>query len=223
MEVLASRKPRFLCLHGAQTNQEIMALQMATLQRSIGIDCVFLNAPFEMDPVLDPTIVRYFPDQTYYTWFKYDYSNLQAFKDCDPELEMSFNQSIELIIQTFYDKGPFDGIIGFSQGARMAVTACHRLDASTIKCLIIISGGTSLQQASVTFESNYPQNKITLPSLLIASRNDVWLQGTDFFEIFKSFFDESTTELLYHNEGHRVPSPKSELYPSIKEWIYKYI
>ena len=43
--------------------------------------------------------------------------------DCD----RGFEESLELILKTIEDQGPFDGLMGFSQGACLAAILCLRL------------------------------------------------------------------------------------------------
>lgn len=48
-----------------------------------------------------------------------------VFKACIPsDLSVGFEDSISLIDKTFQEYGPFDGILGFSQGAAFVTILC---------------------------------------------------------------------------------------------------
>lgn len=60
-----------------------------------------------------------------------------TFKATEPSsLSVGFEDSVALIEKTFNDLGPFDGILGFSQGAAFASILCAMQQK---KCIVIIT------------------------------------------------------------------------------------
>ncbi|OVA15257.1 Serine hydrolase FSH [Macleaya cordata] len=136
------RKPRFLCLHGYRTSGEIFKKQVvrrwpdSVLQN---MDLVFVDAPF---PALGKSDVEGYFDPPYYEWFQFD----EAFMEY-----RNFNECLDYIQDCMLNHGPFDGLMGFSQGAILSA-ALPGLQAKglaltkvpKLKHLIIIGGATFL-------------------------------------------------------------------------------
>ncbi|XP_018471244.1 uncharacterized protein LOC108842736 isoform X2 [Raphanus sativus] len=101
------RKPRFLCLHGFRTSGEIMKIQLHKWPKSVidRLDLVFLDAPF---PCQGKSDVEGIFDPPYYEWFQFN----KEFNEYT-----NFEKCLEYIEDSVIKLGPFDGLIGFSQGA----------------------------------------------------------------------------------------------------------
>ncbi|XVF59075.1 hypothetical protein PTKIN_Ptkin07bG0245600 [Pterospermum kingtungense] len=127
------RKPRILCLHGFRTSAQILK---KIVFRWPVLDLVFLDAPFlaqgksDIEGIFDPP---------YFEWFQanQDFSEYTNFEEC-----------LAYIEDYMIKNGPFDGFLGFSQGAVLsaALPGTQRdgvvlTQLPKIKFLIIISGG----------------------------------------------------------------------------------
>lgn len=121
-------KPRILCLHGWRTNGEILSMQMAALQANTSMNCVFIDAPFPGRGDPDRGIALFYPDRPYYEWFYRSKKVVTASEDTEtlnskyPKASAKYenlDESIKFLINHLETHGPYDGILGFSQGASM--------------------------------------------------------------------------------------------------------
>ncbi|KAJ8765717.1 hypothetical protein K2173_014839 [Erythroxylum novogranatense] len=131
------KKPRILCLHGFRDSGAIFLKEIGRFPESLlqRLDLVFADAPFPAEEKSDAGGVC---DPPHYEWFQSneDYREHRNFEEC-----------IAFIEDYMIKNGPFDGVLGISQGAALA--AClpgiqrrgvrlTRIPA--IKFVIIISG-----------------------------------------------------------------------------------
>ncbi|PYH81786.1 hypothetical protein BO82DRAFT_402011 [Aspergillus uvarum CBS 121591] len=101
---------RFLCLHGQGSNARIFQQQTAALRYELGDDHSydFVNGavPWKTDRDLDQLAM----------------GEEQTFAHCDPEEPESCLQALENLEQYIAAEGPYDGIMGFSQGTNVALS-----------------------------------------------------------------------------------------------------
>ena len=104
--------PRILCLHGGGTSALIFQIQLRRLIWALRqhFTCVFVDAPLKSGP--GPDVLPVFADfGPYYRW-----ATLESPNEESVQLEVR-----ELLKETIQkDGGDFVGVLGFSQGARMA-------------------------------------------------------------------------------------------------------
>ncbi|KAG9450770.1 hypothetical protein H6P81_010735 [Aristolochia fimbriata] len=194
MGSVVARKPRFLCLHGFRTSAEIMRLQIGKWPQCVleKLDLVFIDAPFPAEGKSD--VESIFPPP-YYEWFQFnkEFTEYRNFDECLAYIE---EQMIKL--------GPFDGLMGFSQGAILSAglvglqakgLALTRVPE--VKCLIIIGGA---KFANPTVAENAYSSTIKVPSLHFLGETDFLRPyGT---ELLQSFLDPV---VIHHPKGHTVP------------------
>ncbi|MED6196596.1 hypothetical protein PIB30_048930 [Stylosanthes scabra] len=131
------KKPRFLCLHGFRTSAEILKKQVNKWPQSVieKLDLVFLDAPF---PCQGKSDVEGIFDPPYYEWFQFN----KEFTEYT-----NFDECLQYIENYMIKHGPFDGLLGFSQGAILS-TALPNLQEKgvaltkvpKVKFLMIIGG-----------------------------------------------------------------------------------
>lgn len=114
-------------------------MQTAALRYHTGVQCSFMNAPLHAQGEPDVAIKMVYPNRSYYEW---TYVNSQTLAD-------DVEQSIEAILTHVCHSGPFDGLLGFSQGAAMA-TRIAKLqsdgDARFLNCkfkYVMLIGGVN--------------------------------------------------------------------------------
>uniref|UniRef100_A0ACD5V5S6 Uncharacterized protein n=1 Tax=Avena sativa TaxID=4498 RepID=A0ACD5V5S6_AVESA len=188
--------PRFLCLHGFRTSGEIMRRQVSErwpADVTSRLDLAFPDAPF---PAAGESPVRDVFDPPYYEWCQFvgeDFVRCSNFGECAANIE-------ELMVR----EGPFDGLLGFSQGALLSAAlvglqeqglALNRVP--TVNYLIVISGG-KIQSPALAAKAY--ANKIKCPSLHFIGDND--FAKTDGEELADSFVDPL---VIRHPAGHTVP------------------
>ena len=122
----SDRSLRILCLHGWRTNGEILSMQMAALQANTRMKCTFIDAPFPGRGEPDKGIAFFYPNRPYYEWFyraKKDSSGTSpavAAPSAASSIYENLGESMKYLEDHLASNGPYDGILGFSQGASMA-------------------------------------------------------------------------------------------------------
>ncbi|KAL3638676.1 hypothetical protein CASFOL_016583 [Castilleja foliolosa] len=191
----SERKLRFLCLHGFRTSGEIIKKQVtgkwpeSVLEK---LDLVFANAPF---PCQGKSEVEGIFDPPYYEWFQFnkEFTEYQNFDECLAYIE---NYMIK--------NGPFDGLLGFSQGAILSA-ALPGLQANglaltrvpKIKVVIIVSGA-KFRNPSVAEKAF--SSPIQIPSVhFLGDQDFLKTHGT---ELLDSFEDPV---VIRHPRGHTIP------------------
>ncbi len=120
-------KIRILALHGKQANKQVTRLQLENLHITPDrYDIVYLKGPIPEESG-DPSIEN-LVNGPFYSWF---HSN-----PLDPRFKPSLLHAIVYLMEAIRDRGPFDAIYGFSQGATIAtIVAIAYLDAAMRKAI----------------------------------------------------------------------------------------
>ncbi|KAL5558551.1 hypothetical protein UlMin_034762 [Ulmus minor] len=188
------KKPRFLCLHGFRTSAEILKKQVGKWPQSVldQIDLVFLDGPF---PAQGKSDVEGVFDPPYYEWFQFN----KEFTEYT-----NFEEGLQYIEDFMIKNGPFDGLLGFSQGAILSAglpglqaKGVALTKVPKIRFLIII-GGAKLKSPTVA-EKAY-SSPIRCPSLH-------FLGEMDFLKPYGLELLESCVDpvVIHHPKGHTVP------------------
>lgn len=103
-------------------------MQMGALRYHTNIDGVFLTAPYPAEGPPDQGIGEFYASYSYYEWFykrndtsdKRDHSEGpdvgENVSEKTAKVLLGLESSLSQIIEYLNDAGPFDGILGFSQG-----------------------------------------------------------------------------------------------------------
>ncbi|CAN6275852.1 unnamed protein product [Urochloa humidicola] len=196
------RPPRLLCLHGFRTSAEIMRRQVVGRwpdEVTSRLDLVFADGPF---PAEGASPVAGVFDPPYYEWFQFagEISGAHDPIECR-NLDGCFSYLEELMIR----EGPFDGLLGFSQGAAVSAVLAGLQEkglaftgVAKVKCVIAISGGKihAPVAASRAFDS-----KIACPSLHFIGDDDFAKPRSE--ELLEAFADPL---VICHPCGHTVPN-----------------
>ncbi|KAH6834027.1 dihydrofolate reductase [Perilla frutescens var. hirtella] len=190
-----SRKLRLLCLHGFRTSGEIIKKQVtgkwpeSVLEK---LDLVFVDAPF---PCQGKSDVEGIFDPPYYEWFQFnkDFTDYENFDECLAYIE-------DFMIK----HGPFDGLLGFSQGAilsaglaGMQANGVALTRVPKIK-LVVIIGGAKFRNPSVVkkaYASPIPCSSVHF----LGDQDFLKEHGT---ELLDSFVDPL---VIRHPKGHTIP------------------
>ncbi|KAJ7524573.1 hypothetical protein O6H91_17G012100 [Diphasiastrum complanatum] len=191
-EAQIGRRLRLLCLHGVRTSAKILRRQLCKWDDSIHelLDLTYLQAPFpaagksEVEGVFPP----------YFEWFSFN----KEFTEYE-----GLPEAIEYIEQYIKDNGPFDGLLGFSQGAVLSAYLASLQEkglalqnAEPLRLIVIISGA---KLPSPQLESAY-QGTIRCPSVHFIGRKDYSRNhGEEFVKLFESPL------VIEHSEGHTIP------------------
>ena len=118
-------KLRLLCLHSFRTSGEILREQvrLAGWEETLGdlVEFHVMDAPHPASGPVPPDVLAFFPDVPYREWWN-------ATERADPDgsgrktMTMTYvglEESLERVKREFDERGPFDGVLGFSQGATL--------------------------------------------------------------------------------------------------------
>eukprot|EP01062_Namystynia_karyoxenos_P055278 TRINITY_DN46046_c0_g1_i1.p2 TRINITY_DN46046_c0_g1~~TRINITY_DN46046_c0_g1_i1.p2 ORF type:complete len:245 (+),score=70.71 TRINITY_DN46046_c0_g1_i1:62-736(+) len=190
----AGRRPRVLCLHGNGTSASIMRVQLGHLQRTGAGELTCIDGPTECPPA--PGITPHFPEGPYYrfceraegegTWYKPD----------------SVARGLAHVRAKWAELGPFDALLGFSQGANVAAMLAaehaggHALPG--LRCVVLLCGCEGGWRAAVG--GGFAERPVPLPSLHLAGEQDSLRPLSDRLLLM---FTESGREQRTHSAGHR--------------------
>lgn len=132
-----------------------------------------------------------------------------------------FEESLEYLKTVFSEKGPFDGILGFSQGAAMAATVCSRqmsLKGAIDFRFAVLCSGFPLQMPELD------HGLINCPSLHIFGSdqgNDRQIANKTSREL-ASCFDAGCSVIIEHDCGHIIPT-RPPYIDEIKEFLQRFL
>lgn len=198
--------PRILGLHGWRTSAKILKMQTAAMTYNCRFSLVTIDAPWAATGPPDQGISMFYPGQDYYEWFS----------DTEKGRE-GLTESITLVSNSLGLEVPYDGGLGFSQGGGILSLLLLRLQlerkAIPIKFVILIGGMDPPDGPKVGSEGFIP---IDIPSLHLIGRGDHLKHRCErLIEVYSA----SKRTVLYHDEGHNIPSIRTGLYPEIEAWI----
>ncbi|KAJ8664788.1 hypothetical protein QAD02_006450 [Eretmocerus hayati] len=221
-EILTKTTP-VLALHGYRQSDKIFYTKLGSLRKYFKkeIEFVFVRAPHTIPPDDKSSSEETAPDDAEETekfgwWFN---TEDRTFKATEPSnSSIGFDESVKLIEQTFEDKGPFDGVLGFSQGASFVSILCAMMERKILQVefdfAIIISGFKSLCKPHET----YYGRSITLPTLHVYGSGDKVIP-TKMAEALSDVFVNK--KLVVHEGGHYVPGKKHMYHDFVKECLEK--
>ncbi|XP_010025403.2 esterase AGAP003155 [Eucalyptus grandis] len=208
-------KPRILCLHGFRMSAKILETQIHKWPESVleKLDLVYLNAPY---PSMGKSGVEGIFDPPYFEWFQanQDFTEFENFEEC-----------IDFIEDFMVKNGPFDGLLGFSQGAVLAA-ALPGMQAEglvltkvpKIKFLILISGAKlgGSKYGAPPLAANAFSPPVKCPSLHLIGEND--FQKPDSIALLDSFVDPI---VVHHLRGHTIPMLDDQSLEVVNNFIEK--
>ncbi|XP_074659693.1 esterase OVCA2-like isoform X2 [Tubulanus polymorphus] len=203
----SSEKLKILCLHGYRQNEQTFREKTGAFRKIIKshAELVYITAPNVVPSVTsneqnheDSATVN---DQRGW-WFSTpdDYYRPQDDTDCCK----GFDDSLKLIEQTIVEHGPFDGVLGFSQGATMASLVCglHEQNPESVfkfNFAVFISG---FKSHSKPHDQLYSK-PVSIPTLHVYGDGDTVIPK-EMSEDFLRYFVKPQT--LTHPGGHFVPA-----------------
>ncbi|GFU18576.1 esterase OVCA2 [Nephila pilipes] len=192
-----NRKLKLLCLHGYRQDADSFKDKIGGFKKSIKgtTELVFLNAPHEIpsescidDPENGVTLLR--GGRSW--WFCDKSNNFNSRTKC--EEAKGFKESVEAVSEAFKTQGPFDGILGFSQGGALAALICALKEHQA-----------GFQSISTCHQYLYTKT-VNIQSLHIIGENDLCIskdRSEELIPLFKS------SSVVYHDGGHFIPSKSS--------------
>ncbi|RWS29314.1 hypothetical protein B4U80_10384, partial [Leptotrombidium deliense] len=193
-----------LCLHGYRQDSNLFREKSGGLRKLLKnvVDFVFVDAPHlvplgEQNPDADSQFRSW--------WFsERSESNVNSFySGKHSDICIGFDESLKVIDEACAMQGPFDGILGFSQGAAMVALICTMIRDGTFrhsfKFAVFFAAFESLNSHH---ESLYSK-KINIPSLHVIGETDKVIVKERSVKLSECF---ECPSLLFHKGGHCVPS-----------------
>eukprot|EP00257_Ricinus_communis_P012296 XP_002534315.2 esterase OVCA2 isoform X1 [Ricinus communis] len=192
-------KPRILCIHSFRTSAAIFQKMIERWPVTVleKLQLHFLDGPFLARGKSDVELLF---DPPYYEWYQSS-EDFKVYED--------FEECVAYIEEYMLKYGPFDGLLGFSQGAfitaavpGMQAQGVAFTKVPKIRFLIVISGakfgGYKFGQPKLA-GSAY-SSPIDCPSLHIIGEKDFMKPGG--IDLLGSFVDPV---VIHHPKGHIIP------------------
>ena len=124
--------------------------------------------------------------------------------DCD----LGFDTSLQLIRKTLEEQGPFDGLMGFSQGAAFAAILALMDDLKNqpqppFKFCMLFAPFMSCCSKHRSYFDEKTTSKAKIPSLFVVGNGDQVVDPRR-SEALLAFFERP--HLIHHDGGHYVPA-----------------
>eukprot|EP00112_Aurelia_sp_Birch-Aquarium-sp1_P022582 Seg641.5 transcript_id=Seg641.5/GoldUCD/mRNA.D3Y31 product="Esterase OVCA2" protein_id=Seg641.5/GoldUCD/D3Y31 len=198
---------KVLVVHGYRQNASSSYEKTGAFRKGLKkfIELVYITAPHKIPDTSNSEEDSEKRDE-YGWWFSAadpsSFSSLQ-----ETEIDLGHEESIKLIEETFKEKGPFDGILGFSQGATIVAHICALRDQPDspfkFRFAMLCAGFKSKSPQ----HDKFYQNRISCPSLHIFGDSDKVIAGERSEELSRLF---DNPVVLNHAGGHFLPATSKE-------------
>ncbi|KAF8089352.1 hypothetical protein N665_0509s0020 [Sinapis alba] len=199
------RNPRILCLHGFRTSGRILRALITskwpdTVLRNLDLD--FLDGPF---PATGKSDIERFFDPPYYEW----YQASKGFREYK-----NYEECLDYVEDYMIKHGPFDGLLGFSQGAFLSAALPGMQEQGTaltkvpkVKFLVLLSGGKipGLRFGQPKAAVGAFSSPVRCPSLHFIGERD--FLKTESEVLVESFVEPV---VIRHTSGHSIPKLETE-------------
>ncbi|KAJ7244706.1 hypothetical protein O6H91_18G020700 [Diphasiastrum complanatum] len=193
MEEKSRRRLRLLCLHGFRTSASVLEKQLGKWSSSIHdlLDLTFLDAPF---PATGKSDVEGMFPPPFFEWF---------LSNSDYTVYNGFEESMKYISDYLKQHGPFDGLLGFSQGAMIAsYLTCLQKKGLALQNidplrLLVVIGGAKFKSERMAFA--YPGITQCSSIHFLGEKDFLLPYGQD---LVKSFYNPL---VINHRYGHTIP------------------
>lgn len=215
--------PAIVCLHGHGSNGSIFELQSHKLMQVLGTHFrfLFLDSPITTaKPGVG--VLPYYADVTPYRRWQQDEKIVGLFdvtiEDVERERALIRQNLVEIMEAERKNGGPgVVGVMGFSQGARVATAICQDPELGQhIKLAIMVCGISP----SLPLTSGPLRKTLDIPSIHIQGSNDPWkAKGT---RLAKECFDQQQARVVGFTGGHEIPNKLPEVVKIADEVIAAY-
>ncbi|KAH7070079.1 serine hydrolase FSH [Paraphoma chrysanthemicola] len=209
---------RFLCLHGMGTNSKIFEVQTARIRLSLGGEHEYIFIDGSVTAPAAPGVQDLASNTT--EFFRYAADN-------DLRTAMEFYTNIEDFI---FSEGPFDGLIGFSEGAGVGASLLAYQEKTaaegnetlfSFRCGIFFSAAPPVDIHAMhngklrRLSSEVDGVCIRVPTAHIWDPRDEVHPG--FGEVLRGLCTQEGKEEFEHVSGHVVPGTQSD--EEVKETV----
>ncbi|XP_051124603.1 rhodanese-like domain-containing protein 6 [Andrographis paniculata] len=236
------KKLRILCLHGFRQNASSFKGRTASLAKKLKniAELVFVDAPHQLPFIYQPppadaksTSPQPPPSSAQcnkkFAWLvasEHDIDLDNRWKAAETPFDSlqyqqqteGFQKSIEYLKTVFSQLGPFDGILGFSQGAAMAALVSAGVEKLGDFRFIILCSGFAVDMAG------HADGSIDCPSLHIFGSKEGRDRQIDCqaSQQLAALFREDSRVIIEHNVGHMIPT-RAPYIDEIKDFLKQFL
>lgn len=197
-------KLRVLCLHGYRQDGDTLRNKLGSFRKYVGryADLVFITAPHSATP-LEPGAEPLPQSRSW--WANKDDGTFKGTNKGGPAF--GFQESLRFVENAWKTLGPFQGLLGFSQGACFVGLICGlaRKKLTSIKPeFAILSSG--FPSGSLVHKSAYEET-IAVPSLHIYGNSDDIIPK-EMSQTLAGYF--KNPDILEHDGGHYFPATAAQ-------------
>lgn len=208
----SQQKLKILVLHGYRQNAEIFKQRTGSLRKMINkwAEFTYITAPHKVLLVDDINDIQKGDplDEEQYGWF-FNRENLINRGVLKGGPAQGFEESVKLIENTFEKDGPFDGILGFSQGACFLGLLCDLQQRGLLNKHVVFNFAILISgfKSNSLVHLKYYKEKIDIPTLHVFGENDEIIP-TEFSEDLSECFTDPN--IIRHPGGHFVPASSAQ-------------
>lgn len=182
----------------AQTCKEKLGAFRKGLKK-LPLEFVYITAPNKIPQESQDVAAINEGSNGYGWWFSTENDTYDPLNPTD--ISKGYDESLELVKATFANQGPFDGVLGFSQGSCLLSILCALREQGCFefKFAILVAGFKSRSSGHSVFYST----PITCPTLHVFGDTDRVIPKENSEELLQHF---SNATILNHPGGHFVPT-----------------
>jgi predicted esterase len=195
-----AQRPKILCLHGGGGNAQSMSTAIQDLQNAMSdYEFVFAEAPYGSGGgrlwISDPPGGKGEPTS-------------------DPAFADNSIQALDTIVEA---DGPFDGILGYSQGAAFVPVYLSRVPKGTFEFAITFCGYLTTTHQGLLNGVNQMSPFGDIPHLVWLGRQDYVIANSMTIEMAAIFTNPLV--VISESAGHSPPGTNDPTFEQVTSWI----
>lgn len=210
--VMAARRPlRVLCLAGFRQSERGFREKTGALRKVFRgrAELVCLSGPHAVADGAEPDSGTCLPEEQPRGWW-FSQQEADVFSALEePTTCRGLEAALETVAQALSGLGPFDGLLGFSQGAALAALVCALGRGGDPRFplprfIILVSG---FCPRGLGLEEPFLQGPLSLPSLHVFGDTDRVIPAEESMQLASRFSGAVT---LTHSGGHFIPAAATQ-------------
>ncbi|KAK9865839.1 hypothetical protein WJX84_007479 [Apatococcus fuscideae] len=209
-----AKQPRILALHSFRTSDRIFQDQflISGLDKSLKDvwEPVFLQAPMPASGPPPPDVSSFFPGP-YFEWW-----NMEKDAEGRPQYQR-WRESLAAVERCFQESGPFDGVMGFSQGSIFASFLVAAQEHGLILqqfprlrfCVLFAGAKAGDPELAAAYAE-----PISTPSVHIIGDTDFMQKASN--NLLEAFVEP---QVIRHPRGHLIPALKGAELQAFRDFL----